>query len=105
MLGKVFERVEGVRVLARGEIGRADLAPNLVLRVRRMMLDHRAEMCDGIAEAVLLARNATQLVMRVHLFRVNLDGPLETLARLVQLAALLVYQSEIVMRRSVRRIE
>ena len=53
----------------------------------------------------MLARNPSQLIMRVHFVSVYFDGALETLTRFVQLVALLMNQAEIIMGGSIRRVE
>ena len=62
-------------------------------------------MLDGIRQSILRARDASELKMRVNLFRVYLDGALETLARGLQFAALQMQQAEIVVRGRISRIE
>ena len=51
-----------------------------------------------VAPVLLGAGNAAQLIMRVQLFRINVDSAMETLARLIQFTALLMNQTQIVMR-------
>src|SRR5205823_10481127 len=77
--------VARVGELSGGEVGRADLAPDFVLRVRVVARDHLAEVLYGFRESRLRARDAPQLVVRVRLFGVNLDGAQEALARRVVL--------------------
>ena len=62
-------------------------------------------MLDGVGESALLARDASELIVRVNFVGVYLDGALETLARFFEFAALLMDQAEIVVSGSVRRIE
>src|SRR5439155_16399914 len=68
---KPLERVARVAVLARSVVGGADLAPNLVQRMRLIALDDLLEMSDGVRQAILSAGNAAQLIGRVQLFRID----------------------------------
>jgi hypothetical protein len=70
----------GVRELSGGEVGRADLAPDLVLRVIGRALDDAAEVLDGLREFVLGAADAAELVVGVPFFGVDLDGAVEARA-------------------------
>src|ERR1700687_1829226 len=89
---KPLQRVACVAVLAGSDIGRADLAPNLMQCVRLIALDDLLEMSDGVGQTILGAGNAAQLIVRVQLFRIDVDGPMKTLARLIQFPALLMNQ-------------
>ncbi len=91
--------------LAGGQVGRAYLAPDFVLGMGLVTRDDLVEVVYGVGQSALLARYTTELVVRVHLIRVYLYGALETLAGFVQLAALLVNQPQIVVRRSVRGVQ
>src|SRR5262245_44492122 len=95
---KPLERVTPVRILAGGNIGGANFAPDFVLSVKLIALHDLLEMADGVARAGLGARDASQLIMRILLVRIDVDGAMKTLARFVQFTALLMNQPEIVVR-------
>src|ERR1700687_5904474 len=90
---KPLQRIARVAVLAGSDVGRADLAPNLMQRVRLIALDDLLEMSDGIRQAILGAGDATQLIVGVQFFRIDVDGPMKTLASLIQFPALLMNQT------------
>src|SRR5882672_352557 len=62
-------------------------------------------MPDRLVQAPLLARDASELVMRIGLPWVNLHRALKRHSGRVLFAALLVNQSQLVMGRSVSRVE
>src|SRR5260370_20687330 len=62
-------------------------------------------MTDSFGQTVLCAPNASELIMRIQLVRVDIYRPLKTLAGLIQLAPLLMNQAQIVMRRRIARID
>src|SRR5713226_404638 len=95
---KSFQRVTRVAVLSRGDISRANLAPDFVQSMRLIALDDFLEMCDGIRQTILDAGNAAQLVMRVQFVRVDIDRAMKTLARLMN-------QTQVVMGRRITRID
>src|SRR5882672_12537313 len=73
--------------------------------MRLIANNYLLDMLDRFYGLLLLARNASQLIVRVDLFRIDLYGAFETLACRFQFAALLMNQSQIVVGRRVRRIE
>src|SRR5216684_3928050 len=62
-------------------------------------------MSDGVRQTVLGASNAAQLIMRIQLFRIDVYGAMKTFARLIQFAALLMNQTQVVMRGRITRID
>src|SRR5690242_14032758 len=73
--------------------------------MRRVSCHDVLEILNSVGVALLLPGDATQLITRVDLTVVDLQRAFETLACLVELAAALVNQAEIVMSRSVGGIE
>src|SRR5882724_437853 len=101
---KLFQHVTRVGELSGGNVGRANLAPNLLLRVSLIALHDLLEMADGFRQSALSAGDAAQLIMRIQLFRIDVDRALKSLARQIQLASRLMDQSQIVMGRCITRI-
>ena len=87
---KSFQRVAGVAILASGQIGCPNLAPNLVLRVRLLALHYLLEVADRFGRAILLAGNASELIMRIQFIRIYINRALKTFARLAKLTSLLM---------------
>jgi len=58
--------------------------------MRLIASNNLLEMLDRFGRLLLLAGNASQLIVRVDLFRIDLYGAFETLARRFQFAALLM---------------
>ena len=81
-----------------GQIGRPDLAPDFVLRMGLIALHHLFEMADGFRQPTLRSRDSAQLIVRVQLVRIDINRALKALARLIQFSALLMNQTQIVMR-------
>jgi len=95
---KLLQRITRVAVLSGSDISRANLAPDFVLRVELITLDNLLETRNRLRQTSLRARNQTELIMRVQFFRVDIDRALEAFARFTKLAALLMNQSEVVVR-------
>src|SRR5438309_7957251 len=91
---KALQRVTCIIELAGSDVGGANLAPDFMLGVAVIAGHNLLEMGDRIRPAVLRARDSTQLVMRVNFIGIDMYRALEALARLIQLAALLVDQSQ-----------
>jgi len=102
VLEKLFECIARVFILFGGNVGRAHFGAKFRAGYATGHAPPPAEIFDGIGKAFLGTRDAPELVMRVDLFVVNLNCPLESFARRFQLAALLVNQTKIVMRRKRR---
>jgi hypothetical protein len=102
---ETFEGVAGVVELPGVEVGGADLAPDIVLRVTLVARDDLAEVLDGLGVPPFGARDDAELVVRVGLLGVDLDGAGETRAGLGQLPTLLVDEPEVVVGRGVGRVE
>ncbi len=99
VIEKSLQHATRVAVLFRGDVGRANLAPDLLLRVRLIALHHLLEMGDGFSQAPLGARDASQLIVGVDFVRIDVDRALKTFAGQIKFASLLMYKSQIVMRR------
>ena len=84
--------------MAGGEIGRADLAPDFVLRMELVALHDLLKMADRFRQATLRARDAAELIVRIQLVPVDFNCSLKAFASFVQFTASLVDQSEVVMR-------
>src|SRR5882724_9008963 len=95
---KLLQCITRVAVLSSGDIGRANLAPDFVLRMELITLHNLLETRNGLREPSLRARNQAELIMRVQFFAVDIDRALEPFARFTKLAALLMNQSEVVVR-------
>src|SRR5207244_2630650 len=107
VLASIQEFLQGVTrvaVLSGSDVARANLAPDFILCVELIALHNFFEMADCFGESVLSARDPAKLIVRVQLIPVDFDGALKALARLVQFAAILMNQSQIVMRRGIARI-
>src|SRR5262249_9139503 len=76
-----------------------------ILAVRRVQLHDPFEMPDRFVQSSLLARDAPELVMRVDFLRIDLRRALKGSHGGVLFATLLVDQSQLVMGRSVSRVE
>ena len=105
LVDKSFECHTRIFVLGGFEVRVPYLAPHFVLAVLRVAGHHCIEVIDCISEPAFLARNAAELIMSVGLFRVDLDRSFEARLGLFVLAALLVDQPKVVMRRSVGRVQ
>src|SRR5712692_8667997 len=104
-IAKSFQRVARVAVLSRGDISRANLAPDFVQSMRLIALDDFLEVSDGVRQTILRAGNAAQLIVRVQFVRGAIDRAMRTLARLLQFTALLLNQTQVVMGRRITRID
>ena len=102
---KLLQSVTGIAVLTGGDIRRTNLAPDFMLRVELIALDDLFEMTDGFVEPVLCPGDPAELVMCIEFIRVDFNGALKTLARLIQLTSVLVNQAKIVVRRGISRID
>ena len=87
---KLLQCITRVAVLSGGDIGRANLAPDFVLRVELITLHNLFETRDGLRETSLRARDQAELIMRIQFFCVDIDRALEAFARFTKLATLLV---------------
>ena len=67
-------------------------------RVSLIALNNLLEMSDGVRQAILGASNAAQLIVVVKILRIKNEGAMKTLARLIQFAALLMNQTQVVVR-------
>src|SRR6267378_4456854 len=99
MIKEPLEHLTRVAVLSGRNVSRANLAPDLLLRVRLITLHNLFEVADGLGQTTLSSGDAAQLVVCIQLFRVDVDRTLKTLARQIHFTALLMYQTKIVMRR------
>src|SRR5690349_4829607 len=104
MLEKLIERHSCVFKLTRRDVRRCHLAPDLVLRMRRIASDDMFEVLNRVGKSFLLSGDASELITRVDLAVVDLQRAFETFARSFQLATALMNQAEVVMRRRIRRI-
>src|SRR5688500_4591517 len=73
--------------------------------MRLIPRDYMFEVLNSVYVSLLLACNAPELVTCVYLLGVDFQRAFESLACCVQFTTALMNQSQIVMRRSVRRIE
>jgi hypothetical protein len=102
---ETLQSIAGIGELAGGDVGRANLSPDFVLRVNLIALDHFFKVSDGLRQAVLGAGDAAQLIVRIDFFRINVDSALKSFAGLIQFSPILMNQTEIVMRRRVAWID
>ena len=79
------------------DVCRSHFTPNFVLAVRAVTRHHLLKVLNRVNQSLLDPGDASQLVMRVNLFIVDLDRTFETFARRREFAALLVNQPEVVM--------
>ena len=96
MFEKAFERIARVFILFGCQVGRADFAPEFMLRVRLVARYNLPEMLYSFRVFVFETADASELVMRIRFFRINRDGACETLARFNVFFAVEVYETEIV---------
>src|SRR5437588_9637174 len=61
---KLLERFARIAILAGGDVGRADLAPDFVLGVKLIALHDLLEMTDCFRQTILSAPDAAELIMR-----------------------------------------
>src|SRR5687767_1153024 len=97
MFEELVERVARVFKLARSDVSRCDLAPDLVLRMRRIASHDVFEVLNRVSVTLLLPCDAAQLVARVDFAFVDLKRALESLTRRIEFASALMNQTEIVM--------
>src|SRR5262249_30159302 len=83
---------------SRGQICRADLPPDLALSELVAVSDDNVEMVDGLLQPAFLSGDPAKLEVGVGFARVNFGGAFETRGGFAELAALLIDQSELVMR-------
>src|SRR6185369_11977142 len=93
-----LQRAAGFFGHASRQVSCADLAPYLTVRMPAVLRDHVAEMINRFLQPALLAGNASDLVMRVGFVGVDLDRAFEARNCFGVLPALLVQQTELVMR-------
>src|SRR6185295_13901632 len=105
LVDESLERNSRVFILPGLKISPPDLAPRFALAVLGIASDDSIEVRNRISEPALLARDAAQLIVRVGFVGVNLNRAREARLRFLVLSALLIDQSEIVMRRRISRIE
>src|SRR5688572_7724329 len=63
------------------------------------------EVLNRVRVSLLLKCNASELIARVDLLRIDLERAFKPLTRLVQLTTVLMNQTQIVVRGSIRRIQ
>ena len=73
--------------------------------MRRVPRDHLFKVSDRFLIALLRTRDATELVIGVDLLLIDGDCLFESLTSSIQLPALLINKSQVVMRRSIGGIE
>src|SRR5690348_10857503 len=73
--------------------------------MRRVSRNDVFEALNRVAVSLLVPRDASELIRRINLFRIDLERAFEAYFGLVELAAALVNQSTIVMRGSVGGIQ
>src|SRR5262245_48593845 len=83
---------------SRDQICRADLPPDLALSELVAVCDDNVEMVDSVLQPAFLPSDPAQLEVGVRLARVNFNDAFEARNSLTVLAALLIDQSELVMR-------
>src|SRR2546423_14517985 len=105
MFEKLIQRGACVFKLSGGDVGRSHLAPDFVLRMRRVSRDDLFEVLNRVSISFLLSRDASELITRVDLLRIDLQRAFKLFARLVQLTTALMNETEIVMCRGVCRIQ
>src|SRR5262245_35895115 len=89
----------------RGDVGRSDLAPDLVAAVRLVLPDDFLEPANGLLESPLVARDPAELVVRVDLARIDLHRLLEACLGLLELSPLLMKETEVVVGLGVARVQ
>src|SRR5829696_1353400 len=105
MFEKLVQSRARIFKLPRSDISGRHFAPDLVQRVGRISRDYLFEAVNSVPISLLLPRNASKLVTGIDLFGIDLQGALKSFPRLVQLAPALMDQSQIVVRRSISRIQ
>src|SRR5262245_55088373 len=83
---------------SRDQICRADLPPDLALSELVAVCDDNVEMVDGVLQPAFLPVDPAMLDARVRRARLNFGGAFQARCCLAVLAALLIDQSELVMR-------
>src|ERR1044071_5810018 len=73
--------------------------------MRGITRDDLLEVLNRVSVSLLLSRDAPKLITGVNLFSVNLQRAFKTRARFIELAAALMNQTEVVMRRRIGRIQ
>ena len=68
-----------------------------MLSMRAIACNHLFKVAHGISQTFLLTRNASELVVSINLFVVDLDRALEAFARRIEFAAALMDQTKVVM--------
>ena len=104
-LGVDLQFVASVTVLARRDIDAAEFAQHFARTVALVLADHGLEMGKGVAETSLLAGDTAELEVGVGEGGVDLDRLRETGDGLGVLVALLVNQSELILRLAIVRID
>src|SRR5262249_24873492 len=94
-----------VRILPGQIINQRRLAPNLVLAMSRFELQNLLEILNRFAVPALFPVDDSELVKRVDFARVDLDRAFIGRSRRVEISALLIEQSQVVMSGGVGRIE
>src|SRR5262249_21784552 len=102
---KLIEHFQRVLELVCVIIHQAGFAPDFILAMRWVQLYDSLEMPYRFVQAPLLPGDAPELVMRIDFLWIDFDRALERSHSRVLLATLLVNQSQLVMSRSVIRIE
>src|SRR5262249_19500827 len=102
---KLCQRLLRIRAHRRCQVSRADLAPDLAVRVLVVLFEHDAEIIDGVLQPALFAGDPAQLEMRVCFVVRDLNGLLETRNRLRVLVPVLVDQTELIMSTGVARVD
>src|SRR4030095_15092772 len=80
----------------------ADLAPDFILCMGPIARNNLFEVANRVSKSFLLSATTPELLMRVNLFFINLDGSFEAFAGGLKLSALLVNETKVVVRRRVR---
>src|SRR5207247_9952752 len=99
------QRRPGTAILTRGNRSGSDLTPDFLLRMGLIALHDLLEVSDSFGQTVQRAGDAAKLIVSNQLVSVDLDRALKALAGLIQFAALLMNQAQIVMRGRITRID
>src|SRR6185369_3412551 len=97
MLQELLEGIPCIFKLAGFNVSGTYLAPDLILRMRRLTRYDLFEVFNRVCQSLLLPRYASELEMCVDLILVDRNRLVEPFNRLIQITALLMNQTEVVM--------
>src|SRR5258705_252020 len=105
MFEKLIQSRACIFKLACSDVSSSNFTPNLMLSVRRISRDHLFEALDSVCIPFLLPGDSAQLEVGVNFLIIDLRGTFKPFASRFKLAALLMNQTEVVMRGRIRGIQ